>query len=90
MKIQLSDHFTLGKLLKFTISPILMMIFTTIYSIVDGIFTSNFAGKEANEVFSFLTYFTIGTGVLLSLAGWFAVPVLAKSPFFTPGHLRRR
>lgn len=46
MKIQLSDHFSYGRLLRFTVSSILMMIFTSIYSIVDGIFVSNFAGKE--------------------------------------------
>lgn len=45
MKIQLSDHFVYSKLLRFTIPSIIMMIFTSIYSIVDGLFTSNFAGK---------------------------------------------
>lgn len=47
MDIQLSDHFTYKRLFRFTIPSIFMMIFTSIYSIVDGIFTSNFAGKEA-------------------------------------------
>lgn len=45
MRIQLSDHFTFGKLIKFTLSSIAMMIFTSIYSVVDGFFVSNFAGK---------------------------------------------
>ena len=45
MHIQLSDHFTYGKLLKFTIPSIAMMIFTSIYSVVDGFFVSNFVGK---------------------------------------------
>ena len=45
MKIQLSDHFTFSRLLRFTLPSIAMMIFTSIYSIVDGLFTSNFAGK---------------------------------------------
>ena len=45
MKIQLSDHFSYSKLLKFTVSSIAMMIFTSIYSVVDGFFVSNFAGK---------------------------------------------
>lgn len=45
MKIQLSDHFTYKKLLKFTSSTIVMMIFTSIYSVVDGFFVSRFAGK---------------------------------------------
>ena len=45
MRIQLSDHFTFGKLIRFTLSSIAMMIFTSIYSVVDGFFVSNFAGK---------------------------------------------
>ena len=47
MKIQLSDHFTFGRLLRFTWPSIVMMVFTSIYSVVDGIFVSNFAGKTA-------------------------------------------
>ena len=45
MKIQLSDHFTYRKLLRFTLPSIAMMIFTSIYGIVDGFFVSNYAGK---------------------------------------------
>lgn len=45
MRIQLSDHFTYGKLVRFTMPSIAMMIFTSIYSVVDGFFVSNFAGK---------------------------------------------
>ena len=47
MKIQLSDHFGYKRLLRFVISPILMMICTSLYSIVDGFFVSNFVGKTA-------------------------------------------
>lgn len=47
MKIQLSEHFTYKKLIKFTIPTIVMMIFTSIYGIVDGIFVSNCVGSEA-------------------------------------------
>lgn len=45
MKIQLSDHFTFGRLLRFAMPSIIMMIFTSIYGVVDGIFVSNYAGK---------------------------------------------
>ena len=45
MNIHLSDHFTYGRLLRFTLPSIAMMIFTSIYGVVDGIFVSNFAGK---------------------------------------------
>lgn len=44
-EIQLSEHFTIGKLLRFTIPSIVMMIFSSIYSVIDGIFISNFVGK---------------------------------------------
>ncbi|MBE6912128.1 MAG: MATE family efflux transporter [Ruminococcaceae bacterium] len=45
MKIRLSDHFTYRKLLRFTLPSVIMMIFTSIYGVVDGFFVSNFAGK---------------------------------------------
>ncbi len=44
-KIQLSDHFNYGRLIRFTLPPVLMMIFTSIYNMVDGYFVSNFVGK---------------------------------------------
>lgn len=71
MKIRLSDHFTYGKLIKFTLPSIAMMIFTSIYSVVDGFFVSNFAGKVAfsavNLIMPFLMIvatvgFMFGTG----------------------------
>lgn len=43
--IQLSDHFTYGRLIRFVIPSIVMMIFTSIYGVVDGLFVSNFVGK---------------------------------------------
>lgn len=45
MDIQLSDHFDYRKLLKFTFPSILMIVFTSIYGIVDGYFVSNYVGK---------------------------------------------
>ncbi len=47
MNIQLSEHFTYKKLIKFTIPTIIMMIFTSIYGVVDGIFVSNFVGSSS-------------------------------------------
>lgn len=56
--IQLSDHFTYGRLIRFTLPSIIMMIFTSIYSVVDGFFVSNYAGKTpfaaVNLIFPFL------------------------------------
>ena len=58
MRIQLSDHFTYKKLLTFTLPSILMMIFNSIYGVVDGLFVSNFAGdisfKAVNLIMPFL------------------------------------
>ena len=45
MRIQLSDHFTYSKLIRFVIPSIVTMIFTSIYGVVDGLFVSNFVGK---------------------------------------------
>lgn len=47
MKIQLSDHFGVRTILRFTAPSILMMLFFSVYSVVDGLFVSNFAGKIA-------------------------------------------
>jgi putative MATE family efflux protein len=52
--IKLSDHFTYGKLLKFTMPSIVMMIFTSIYGVVDGFFVSNFVGKTAFTAVNFI------------------------------------
>ena len=70
-QIQLSDHFSYGRLLRFTLPSIGMMIFTSIYSVVDGFFVSNFAGKTpfaaVNMIFPLLMMlstvgFMFGTG----------------------------
>lgn len=47
MRIQLSEHFTYKKLLIFVLPSIVMMVFTSIYSVVDGLFVSNFVGPSA-------------------------------------------
>ena len=47
MDIKLSDHFTFGRLIRFTMPSIGMMVFTSIYGVVDGLFVSNFVGKTA-------------------------------------------
>ena len=47
MKIQLSEHFTYKKLLRFVFPSIVMMVFTSIYGVVDGLFVSNYVGKSA-------------------------------------------
>ena len=69
--IRLSDHFSYGKLLRFTLPSICMMVFTSIYGVVDGLFVTNFVGKTpfaaVNLVMPFVMIlggmgFMIGTG----------------------------
>ncbi len=62
MAIQLSDHFNYKKLLRFTLPSIIMMIFTSIYSIVDGFFVSNFAGKTPFAAINFIMPFLMILG----------------------------
>ena len=71
MKIQISDHFTYGRLIRFTLPSVGMMIFTSIYGVVDGFFVSNCVGKtqfaSINLIIPFLMIlgavgFMIGAG----------------------------
>ena len=54
MKIQLSDHFTYGRLLRFTFPAMVMMVFTSLYGVVDGLFVSNYVGKTALAAINFV------------------------------------
>ncbi len=119
MRIQLSEHFNFRKLLLFVTPSIVMMVFTSVYSVVDGLFVSNVVGSEAvaaitrifpiiivlgsigfmigaggsalvsktmgegdreraNSYFSFLVYVTLAIGVVIAVAGQFAVPSIAR------------
>ena len=69
MKIQLSDHFTYGRLLRFTLPSIVMMIFTSIYGVVDGIFVSNFAGKTAFAAVNLIMPYLMVFGTLGFMVG---------------------
>lgn len=64
MKIQLSDHFTYKRLLQFTLPSIVMMIFTSIYGVVDGFFISNFVGKTPFAAVNFIMPFIMILGAL--------------------------
>lgn len=71
MRIQLSDHFTYNKLYRFVLPTVIMMVFTSIYGIVDGLFVSNYAGRlpfaALNLIFPLIMIlgsvgFMLGTG----------------------------
>lgn len=53
-KIQLSEHFTYSKLIRFTLPSMIMMVFSSIYGVVDGFFVSNFVGKTAFTAVNFI------------------------------------
>lgn len=64
MKIQLSDNFNYKKLLRFTFPSIIMMIFTSIYGVVDGFFVSNFVGKTSFAAVNFIMPFLMILGAV--------------------------
>ncbi len=119
MNNKLSQNFSYTKLLLFTLPTICMMIFTSIYTIVDGFFISNYVGKtafaavnliwpalmilaslgfmvgsggsaivarllgekkqkEANQVFTMMFIFTLILGIITSILGCLATPMVAK------------
>ena len=69
MTIQLSDHFTYKRLLRFTLPSIAMMIFTSIYGVVDGIFVSNYAGKTAFAALNLIMPYLMATSVIGFMIG---------------------
>ncbi len=66
MQIKLSDHFTYSKLIRFTLPSIIMMIFTSIYSVVDGLFVSNLVGENALSAVNII----FPVSMILSAAGF--------------------
>ncbi len=70
--VSLSEHFTYGKILKIVIGPVLMMIFSSFYSVVDGIFLSNYAGEGAfsgvNLIFPYIMILG-GVGYMFGTGG---------------------
>lgn len=72
MSIQLSDHFNYSRLFRFCLPPIVMMIFTSIYSVVDGFFVSNWAGKTPFAAINLIYPFIMilgGVGFMLGAGG---------------------
>lgn len=79
MSIQLSDHFTYQKLLRFTLPSIIMMIFTSIYGVVDGFFVSNFAGKTPFAAVNFIMPFLMILGAVGFMFGTGGSALIAKT-----------
>lgn len=79
MKIQLSDHFTYGKLIRFTMPSIAMMIFTSIYGVVDGFFVSNFAGKTPFSAVNLIMPFLMIVATVGLMFGTGGTAIVAKT-----------
>lgn len=79
MKIQLSDHFTYKKLLRFTLPSILMMIFTSIYGVVDGFFVSNYVGKTSFAAVNFIMPFLMILGTFGFMFGTGGSALISKT-----------
>ncbi len=70
--ISLSDHFSYSKLLRFVFPSVIMMVFTSVYGVVDGLFVSNFVGKTAFASINLIMPFVMiigGTGFMVGTGG---------------------
>lgn len=79
MRIQLSDHFTYQRLLRFVFPSIIMMIFTSVYGVVDGIFVSNFAGKTSFAAVNLIMPFPMLLGAVGFMLGTGGSAIVAKT-----------
>ena len=79
MHIQLSDHFTYSKLLRFSFPSIIMLVFTSIYGVVDGFFVSNFVGKIPFTAVNFIMPFLMILGSFGFMFGTGGGALIAKT-----------
>ncbi len=79
MIIKLSEHFTYQKLIKFTLPSMAMMIFISIYGIVDGFFVSNFAGKTPFAAVNLIMPFLMITATVGFMFGTGGSAIVAKT-----------
>lgn len=79
MKIRLSDHFTYGRLIKFILPSIVMMVFTSIYGVVDGLFVSNYAGKTPFAAINLIMPYLMVFGVLGFMVGTGGTALISKT-----------
>jgi len=79
MHIQLSDHFDYKKLLKFTLPSIIMLVFTSIYGVVDGFFVSNLVGKTPFAAVNFIMPVLMVLGAIGFMFGTGGSALIAKT-----------
>lgn len=78
-KIQLSDHFTYPRLLRFVYPSVVMMVFTSIYGVVDGLFVSNYVGKTAFAAINLIMPLLMGISALGFMVGTGGSAIVAKT-----------
>ncbi len=79
MKIRLSDHFGYKRLAKFTLPTVAMMVFISIYGVVDGFFVSNFVGQTAFTAVNFVMPFLMVLGAIGFMIGSGGSALIAKT-----------
>ncbi len=79
MNIPLSDHFNYKKLLRLTVPSIVMLVVTSLYSVVDGFFLSNFAGKEPFTAVNFIMPVLMIVGAVGFMMGTGGSALIAKT-----------
>ena len=79
MQIQLSDHFDYKKLIRFVMPSIVMMVFTSIYGVVDGLFISNFVGSTAFAAINLVMPFPMVLGGVGFMIGTGGTALVAKT-----------
>ena len=87
MNIQLSDHFNYKKMLRFTLPSIIMMIFTSIYGVVDGFFVSNYVGKTPFAAINFIMPVLMILGALGFMFGTGGSALISK--YFGEGNSKK-
>lgn len=79
MRIHLSEHFTYKKLLRFVFPSVVMMIFTSIYSVVDGLFVSRFVGKSAFAAINLVSPILAILGTFGTMLGTGGAAIVGKT-----------
>lgn len=79
LRIQLSDHFSYTKLLRYSLPSIIMTVFISLYGIMDGLFVSNFAGKTAFAAISLILPFVFAMGSVGFMIGTGGAAIIAKT-----------
>ncbi|MFR0868164.1 MAG: MATE family efflux transporter [Adlercreutzia sp.] len=100
MSVDMSKHFSTSALIRFTLPTIAMMIFTSCYTIVDGFFVSNYAGKTALAAVNLIVpavMILASVGMMIGTGGSALVaktgrgrPAPSAAPFLAAHHLRLR